>query len=167
MSETIFATSLLPSSGDVIAACIATLVLAALKYWFTSSITAVPKLFMLMRKRELKRIRRTRRNQYEVQRQLAKENAYFTAFLASASVSLGLLVLVSMIQPQQVKIALWVMLMIPILTFECLWLSQQMYVAELTKFAGRLPQRFRTVKQPLQVSSYRKRLQKQRRESNR
>lgn len=55
------------------------------------SIDSIASLSLRLRRRELKKIKRLRINPFDIQRQIAQEQAYFSTFLILIAFSFGLL----------------------------------------------------------------------------
>lgn len=165
MPELTFSPNIVFSLSDIITAVIAGAIIYSFNLGFKRFLDFLPKLFMGMRRRELKKIKKLRTNRYEVQRQIAKESAYFAVFMACSAVAIGFWLLASGAQSHTGKMLTWVIVMMPLLTFEFLWLRQQAFVLELTKLAARLSNGFTHHKRTESVPVFRKKLQRQRREA--
>tara|TARA_R110002153_G_scaffold212223_1_gene364791 strand:+ start:121 stop:627 length:507 start_codon:yes stop_codon:yes gene_type:complete len=163
MPELQFSSTLVLSLNDLLTAVIAGTVLWGFKRGLTKLFDYLPRVFIGMRRRELKKIKKVRANRYEVQRQIAKESAYFTVFLASGAVSIGLAMLVTGSLPRNIHMIGIIAVMAPVLIVELFWLKQQAYVLELTKLASRLSPNFKPCRPTLHVPAFRARLQRRRR----
>tara|TARA_R110000751_G_scaffold100592_6_gene194528 strand:- start:1358 stop:1864 length:507 start_codon:yes stop_codon:yes gene_type:complete len=166
MPELQLSSTLVISLTDVITALIVVAIIGGFKYGFKQLFSFLPKLFISLRRKQLIKIKKMRTNRYEVQRQIAKESAYFTVFLASGAVSLGLAMLVIGSMPSNTQLLAMTVVMAPVLLVELFWLKQQAYVLELTKLASRLSPNFKPLRSSLQVPAFRVRLQRARRNAS-
>ena len=166
MPELQLSSTLVIGLSDVVKALIIFMIIGGFKYGVKQLFEFLPKVFIGMRRRELTKIKKMRANRYEVQRQIAKESAYFTVFLASGAASLGLAMLVSSSIPSNAQLIAIIAVMAPVLIVEMFWLKQQAYVLELTKLAARLPPNFKSSRPKRPVPAYRVKLQKKRRKAS-
>lgn len=124
-------------------------VLVALAFWgfkkaFVPAQLAARRAFRRSRCKELKKAKAIRVDAFAVQRQLQKESALFGAFMLSAIVSMGIMLIAA--QTPTSRIIYQLVYMGPPLALEVWWLSQKTFVETLLQEAARLGHGFtRTV----------------------
>jgi hypothetical protein len=132
-------------------------VLVALAFWgfkkaFVPIQHAAGKVLRRSRCKELKKVKAIRVNPYAVQRQIQKESALFGAFMLSAFLSLGIMLILAQGEVTPVKIVYLFIYMLPPLGFEVWWLLQKAFVETLLQetsrfghcITRRIPSRFQS-----------------------
>jgi len=118
-------------------------VLVALAFWgfkkaFVPAQRVVSRAFRRSRCKELKRAKAIRVDAFAVQRQLQKEGALFGAFMLSAIVSMGVMLIALQTNISTNRIIYQLVYMAPPLALEVWWLTQKTFVETLLKEANRL-----------------------------
>jgi hypothetical protein len=118
-------------------------VLVALAFWgfkkaFVPAQFAARRAFRRSRCKELRKAKAIRVDAFAVQRQIQKEGALFVAFMLSAIVSMGIMLVALQTNTSTSRIIYQLVYMGPPLALEVWWLSQKAFVETLLQEAGRL-----------------------------
>ncbi|MCX4217387.1 hypothetical protein MKZ87_07015 [Pseudomonas sp. MCal1] len=118
-------------------------VLVALAFWgfkkaFVPAQRFVGKVLRKSRSKELRKAKAIRVDAFAVQRQLQKEGALFVAFMLSAIISMGIMLIAVQTTTSTSRIIYQLVYMGPPLALEVWWLSQKTFVETLLQEAGRL-----------------------------
>ncbi|WP_248741788.1 MULTISPECIES: hypothetical protein [unclassified Pseudomonas] len=134
----------LPSYKDLYLPVVVALVFWGFKKAFVPAQLVVGRAFRRSRSKELKKAKAIRVDAFAVHRQLQKESALFGAFMLSAIVSMGIMLIAA--QTPTSRIIYQLVYMGPPLALEVWWLSQKTFVETLLQEAARLGHGFtRTV----------------------
>src|SRR5690606_11424901 len=121
----------------------------AIVFWAAKHIVARPihglvQLLRSSRLKELKRAKKLRVDPFAIQRQIAKEEALFCAFLIAAVISIGLMFLaVRETSNFGVRVMYFGLYVLPVLGLEVWWLWQREFVTNLLEEASRIGHTFR------------------------
>lgn len=129
----------LPNLQDLVVPAVVAAIYWLLRKIISPGIQGLANWFRRLRIKELKRAKAIRPDPFAIQRQLSKESALFNAFLLSAIVSLGLmLIIMRSSQSLVVNAALFGIYMTPVIAMEIWWLWHKEFVSVLLAEAGRL-----------------------------
>jgi hypothetical protein len=128
----------LPSYKDLYLPVLVALTFWAFKKAFIPSQRAAGRAIRKSRCKDLKKAKVIRVDAFAVQRQLQKESALFGAFMLSAVVALGIMLILFQGPMTPLRIIYLFIYMLPPLGFEMWWLLQKAFVETLLQEVSRL-----------------------------
>jgi hypothetical protein len=130
---------LLPRLQDLSIAFGVAIVFWLIKKAASPVIHALTHLLRYSRRRDLKRAKAWRVDPFAIQRQLAKEQALFSAFIVCTVVSFAALIVINRAETWwPVRILFFSFLMTPVIALELWWLWHKAFVAVLLEEASRI-----------------------------
>lgn len=136
----------LPGIKDLTVPAIVALIYWTIKRVGSPAIRWLTHLLRSSRRRDLVLAKRFRVDPFSIQRQIAKEEALFCAFIVCTVVSIILLLTVNGgSRPHSFRVAYFFLHMLPIVALEMWWLWQKEFVSVLLEEASRIGPGFRRV----------------------